>query len=114
MTALSFAALASACVIALTLGHPVTDWNPKRIAHWVSTGCYIFFLFASLSLFFLLNLKKNKGFLIAFFCVLAILLIFGLWLIFLGKSAMNELVPYLLLQILLFVLNYTNAIRITE
>ena len=48
--------------IALTLGHSIDSWNPKRILHWVATGMFIAFIFAAVGLFFVFNRKKFKSF----------------------------------------------------
>jgi flavodoxin len=33
----------SMCCVALTLGHSIADWNPKRLLHWIATGVFIAF-----------------------------------------------------------------------
>lgn len=112
--ALSVVALLSACVVALTLGHSVADWNPKRIAHWVSTGFYVGALALSIALFGLLRMKENKRFAVIPAAAVVILLIFVLWLVLIGKSGVNEMIPYALLQLLLFFVNYTNVFGLAE
>ena len=52
----------SVCVVALTLGHSIEDWNPKRIAHWVATGIFIVFTLLPIVLFFIQNRKKHTQF----------------------------------------------------
>ena len=108
--ALSAAALVSACVIALTLGHPVTNWNPKRIAHWISTGLYVALLGFSIVLYCAVNIKRNKRFAVPVIAAAGISLIFVGWLLILGKSGVHEMIPYTLLQLLLFLMNYTDII----
>lgn len=109
---LSAAALLCACVVALTLGHSVTDWNPKRIAHWVSTGFYVGLLALSIALFGIVKFGRSKRFALIPAAAVVILLVFVLWLVCIGKSGVNELIPYALLQILLFLLNYTDVFRL--
>ena len=93
--------------VALTLGHPIDSWNPKRILHWVATGLYIAFTIAPIALFFIINIKKFKRFGLFTVCTFAILAIFLLIFGILGKSAIMEMVPLAMFEILLFVVNYT-------
>lgn len=92
--------------IAATLGHDVTTWNPKRIVHWVATGLYVAFLTCSIAIYALKNIKKDKIFRVMLIGVLVVLAIFIAWFLILGKSAMLELVPHALLEVLLFTLNF--------
>lgn len=101
------------CCIALTLGHSIADWNPKRILHWVATGAFIVLTFASIALFFIMN-RKTKGFGILIVCICVILLTFVFIFAFVGKSALMEMVPFAMLQILLFIINFTKAVPVTE
>ena len=57
------------CCIALTLGHSIDDWNPKRILHWVATGVFIALTFASIALFFIIYRKLHKGFGVLIICI---------------------------------------------
>ncbi len=102
-----------ACV-ALTLGHSIEDWNPKRILHWVATGLFIAFTVASIALYFIANRKKHKSFNILTVCVFLILgtflVIFGV----VGKSALMEMIPLALLEVFLFVVNFTPAVKAQE
>ncbi len=102
----------SMCCIALTLGHSIVDWNPKRLLHWIATGVFIAFTFASIALFFIIYRKLHKGFgvLIAGICFIlsTFIVIFAV----VGKSALMEMVPLALLQILLFVVNFTSAVPV--
>ena len=108
--ALCICSFVSMCVVALTLGHSIEDWNPKRIAHWVSTGVFIVFCVASIVLFFMVNMKKRKGFRLltglSWLVPVTFLLIFGLY----GKCGLMEVVPVAMMQILLFVVNFTKLI----
>ncbi|MBO7319120.1 MAG: hypothetical protein J6V06_03775, partial [Clostridia bacterium] len=88
--------------------HSIEDWNPKRIAHWVATGMFIVFLLGSLALYFLVNLKKHKSFGILFICMLGIFASFLFIFIFIGKSALMEMIPVALLEIFLFIINFTS------
>ncbi|MBO5937050.1 MAG: hypothetical protein J6Q79_05475 [Clostridia bacterium] len=101
-------AIISVALVALTLGHSIEDWNPKRIAHWVATGMFIVFLLGSLALYFLVNLKKHKSFGILFICMLGIFASFLFIFIFIGKSALMEMIPVALLEIFLFIINFTS------
>lgn len=97
--------------VALTLGHSIDDWNPKRILHWVATGLFIIFTIASIALYFIANRKKHKGFNILAVCVFLILgtffVIFGV----VGKSALMEMIPLAMLEMFLFVVNFTPAVK---
>lgn len=104
----------SVCLVALTLGHSIADWNPKRICHWVATGMYIAFTVAPLLLFFLVNLKKQKYFGVLAGCVLFILGTFVFIFAVIGKSALMEMVPIALIEIFLFVLNFTPLGRVDK
>ena len=97
--------------VALTLGHSIDDWNPKRILHWVATGLFIIFTIASIALYFIANRKKHKSFNILAVCVFLILgsffVIFGV----VGKSALMEMIPLAMLEMFLFVVNFTPAVK---
>lgn len=101
----------SVCVVALTLGHSIEDWNPKRIAHWVATGIFIVFTLAPIVLFFIRNRKKhpqfNKLTLCAFMILATFLVIFAV----VGKSSLMEMIPIALMQIFLFVINFTPVVK---
>lgn len=99
-------AVISAIAIAATLGHSIADWNPKRIAHWAATICYIIFLVASVVLYALCNFKKGKIFKVIFFFVVALLIVLVLWFIVLGKSGMFEMIPRAFLEIFLLIINF--------
>lgn len=102
----------SVCLVALTLGHSIEDWNPKRIAHWVATGMYIAFTIAPVLLFFLVNHKKFKGFGIMTAVTLLIFSTFVFIFVFVGKSALMEMVPIALLEIFLFIINFTPTVKV--
>lgn len=99
--------------IALTLGHSIEDWNPKRLLHWIATGVFIVLIIAPIVLFFIINRKKYKGFGILTLCAFLILLTFVFIFAFIGKSALMELVPIALFQIFLFVVNFTPVVPAT-
>ena len=103
-------AIISVALVALTLGHSIDSWNPKRIAHWVATGMFIIFLLCSLAIYFLANIKKHKSFRILFLCMLGIFASFLFIFIFVGKSALMEMVPVALLEIFMFVINFTSLV----
>jgi hypothetical protein len=107
-------AVVSVLLIALTLGHDITTWNPKRIAHWAATVGYIVFLAATILLLFLLQLKSNRSFWKALALGAAILLLVALWFFILGKSGLMEIVPMALMLVLLLVVNFTGFVPTTE
>lgn len=104
--ALPVIAVIFGCMIALTLGHSIADWNPKRILHWVATGGYIVFIAFSLIVYALKNIKREKIFRIILIGTLIVFLVFCFMFFVLGKSGMMELIPFTLLQILLFIINF--------
>lgn len=101
----------SVCVVALTLGHSIENWNPKRIAHWVATGVFIVFTLAPIVLFFITNIKKHKQFkvltVIAFMILATFIVIFAV----VGKSALMEMVPIAMMEVFLFVINFTSVVK---
>ncbi len=104
-------AFVSMTMIALTLGHSIEDWNPKRIAHWVATGVFIALTAAPILLFFIVNRKKHRQFNLLTVCVVLILLTFAVIFAVVGKSALMEMVPIALIEIFLFVVNFTGAVK---
>lgn len=101
----------SICLVALTLGHSIADWNPKRVLHWIATGLFIALCMASVVLFFIINIKKHKHFGILTGCTVAILMTFAVIFIGVGKSALMEMIPLAMLQVMLFVINFTPAVK---
>ena len=93
--------------VALTLGHPIDSWNPKRILHWVATGFYIVFTIAPIALFFIINIRKFRKFVYFTICTFLILAVFLLLFGIMGKSAIMEMVPLALFEILLVIVNFT-------
>ena len=59
LTVLGALGFVSICAVALTLGHSIEDWNPKRLAHWIATGFFIAFTVASIALYFIINRKRH-------------------------------------------------------
>ena len=104
----------SVCVVALTLGHSIEDWNPKRIAHWVATGIFIAFTLLPIVLFFIRNRKKHPQFNKLTLCALMILATFLVIFAVVGKSSLMEMIPIALMQIFLFVINFTPVIKEQE
>lgn len=103
--------IVSVALVALTLGHSIEDWNPKRIAHWVATGCFIVFLVASIALFFIFNRKKHPKFNMLAVCTFLILGTFIVIFAVVGKSALMEMIPIALIEIFLFAVNFTPWIK---
>lgn len=99
------------CVVALTLGHSIEDWNPKRIAHWVATGLFIAFTVIPLLLPFIRHRKENKNFIIFAVCTVIILMSFVVIFVFVGKSALMEMIPIALIEVFLFVVNFTKVFK---
>ena len=104
-------AFISMSMIALTLGHSIADWNPKRIAHWVATGVFIALTAAPILLFFIMNRKKHRQFTLLAACVVLILLTFAVIFAVVGKSSLMEMIPIALLETFLFVVNFTKAVK---
>jgi len=104
-------AFISVCLVALTLGHSIADWNPKRIAHWVATGFFIGFTVAPLLLPFLRYRKKHKPFLAFAVCTVGILMTFVVIFVVVGKSSLMEMIPIALIEIFLFIVNFTNVVK---
>ena len=101
----------SMALVALTLGHSIADWNPKRIAHWVATGAFIAFTVASVALFFIINRKKHPKFTMLTVCTFLILGTFVVIFATVGKSALMEMIPLALIDIFLFAVNFTPLIK---
>lgn len=104
-------AFVSMAMIALTLGHSIEDWNPKRIAHWVATGVFIALTVAPILLFFLVNRKKHRQFIALAICTVMILMTFVVIFAVVGKSSLMEMIPIALLEIFMFVVNFTRAVK---
>ena len=113
MDVLCILSFISICLVALTLGHSIADWNPKRVLHWIATGLFIALCMASVVLFFIFNRKKYKGFGILTGCTVAILLTFAVIFIGVGKSALMEMIPLAMMQVMLFVVNFTPLVKTT-
>ncbi len=111
LTVLGALGVASMALVALTLGHSIEDWNPKRIAHWVATGCFIAFTVASIALFFILNRKKHPKFDLLTVCTFLIFASFVLIFAFVGKSALMEMIPLALIEMFLLAVNFTPWIE---
>ena len=104
----------SVCVVALTLGHSIEDWNPKRIAHWVATGIFIVFTLLPIVLFFIRNRKKHTQFNALTIAAFMILGTFVVIFVGVGKSALMEMIPIALMQIFLFVVNFTPVVKASK
>ncbi len=104
----------SMMLVALTLGHSIADWNPKRLAHWIATGCFIAFTVASIALFFIINRKKHPKFNLLTVCTFLILGSFIVIFAVVGKSALMEMIPLVLIEIFLFAVNFTSWIKIKD
>lgn len=104
----------SMCTVALTLGHSIADWNPKRLLHWIATGMFIAFCALSVVLFFIQNIKNRKDFILPTACMAVILLTFAAIFVFVGKSALMEMIPLAMLQLLLFAVNFTPWLKKAE
>ncbi len=108
------AGFVSMCLIALTLGHSIEDWNPKRIAHWVATGVFIVFTMAPIALFFILYRKRFEYFNIFTVCTFIILGTFIVIFAFVGKSALMEMIPIALMEVFMFIVNFTPLVKKKE
>ncbi len=107
LNTLCILALMSILGVALTLDHSTDSWNPKRIAHWVATGCFVVFIIAAIALFFLININKYKRFGILTACSFGILATFLFMFLVIGKSGLMEMIPLAMMEIFLFVVNFT-------
>lgn len=112
--ALCIAAFISMSLIAITLGHSIEDWNPKRIAHWVATGVFIVLTIAPLLIPFIRYRKAKKGFSAFALCTVGILMTFVVIFVVIGKSALMEIIPIALIEIFLFVINFTRLSEAKE
>ena len=101
----------SMCAVALTLGHSIEDWNPKRILHWVATGVFIIFTIASIVGYFLKNRKAHQKFTMLAAITFGILGTFVVIFVTVGKSGLMEMVPLALLEIFVFCVNFTPWIK---
>lgn len=111
LTALGVLGFVSMALVALTLGHSIEDWNPKRIAHWVATGAFIAFTVASVALFFIINRKKHPKFNMLTVCTFLILGTFVVIFATVGKSALMEMIPLALIELFLFAVNFTPWVK---
>lgn len=99
-------AFISMALIAITLGHSIEDWNPKRIAHWVATGIFIALTVAPLLIPFIRYRKEKKGFSLYALCTVGILMTFVVIFVVVGKSALMEMIPIALIEVFLFIINF--------
>ena len=67
---------------------------------------------ASIALFFIINIKKFKGFGILTACVFGILATFLVIFIGFGKSALMEMIPLAMIEILIFIVNFTPFVKV--
>ncbi len=111
LTALGALGFVSICAVALTLGHSIEDWNPKRLAHWIATGAFIAFTVASIALYFIINRKKHPKFDLLTVCTFLILGTFVVIFAVVGKSALMEMIPLALIEVFLFAVNFTPWIK---
>lgn len=107
-------AMLGMAMVALTLGHSIDTWNPKRIAHWVATGFFIVCTIASMALYFIINRKKHKSFGMLAVCVFGILGTFAFIFAVIGKSGLMEMIPLAMIEIFLFAVNFTPWIKTQE
>lgn len=111
LTVLGVLGFFSMALVAITLGHSIEDWNPKRLAHWVATGAFIAFTVASVALFFIINRKKHPKFNMLTVCTFLILGTFVVIFATVGKSALMEMIPLALIEIFLFAVNFTPWVK---
>ena len=111
LTVLGGLGFVSICAVALTLGHSIEDWNPKRLAHWIATGCFIAFTVASIALYFIINRKKHPKFDMLTVCTFLILGTFVVIFAVVGKSALMEMIPLALIELFLFAVNFTPWVK---
>lgn len=111
LTVLGGLGFLSICAVALTLGHSIEDWNPKRLAHWIATGFFIAFTVASIALYFIINRKKHPKFDMLTVCTFLILGTFVVIFAVVGKSALMEMIPLALIELFLFAVNFTPWVK---
>ncbi len=109
--ALSVLSTISIIAVAATIGHSTADWNAKRLIHWIATGLFITFVIANMALFFIVNAKKEKHFVLLTLCTFGILATFFILFLGVGKSALMEMIPVAMIQIMLFVVNFTPLLK---
>ncbi len=114
LDAMCVAGFVSMCLIALTLGHSIEDWNPKRIAHWVATGVFIVFTMAPIAVFFIAYRKRFRYFNIFTVCTFIILGTFVVIFATVGKSALMEMIPIALMEVFMFIVNFTGIVKQKE
>lgn len=114
LTVLGVLGFISMALVAITLGHSIEDWNPKRLAHWVATGAFIAFTVASVALFFIINRKKHPKFNLLTVCTFLILGSFVVIFATVGKSALMEMIPLALIEIFLFAVNFTPWVKVQK
>ncbi len=112
--AMCIAGFISMCCIALTLGHSIEDWNPKRLAHWIATGVFIVFTMAPIALFFIVYRKRFEHFGVLAVCTFLILGTFVVIFATVGKSALMEMVPIALMEVFMFIVNFTPLVKKKE
>ena len=111
LTVLGALGFVSICAVALTLGHSIEDWNPKRLAHWIATGFFIAFTVASIALYFIINRKRHSKFNMLAVCTFLILGTFVVIFATVGKSALMEMIPLALIELFLFAVNFTPWVK---
>lgn len=104
----------SMILVALTLGHDITTWNPKRIIHWIATGAFVIFIIASIFLFFVIYIKKFNGFGILAVCSVSVLGVFLFMFLVIGKSGLMEIIPLALIEIFIFIVNFTPIVKVQQ
>ena len=94
---------------AATLNHSIASWNPKRVAHWIGAILYAAFLLTAFFAFFISCLRRYPRLwilwgisLMAGVGVLVQLLVFG-------RNGYMEIIPLALMELELFVMNYTGV-----
>ena len=107
-------ALLGMLLTAATLNHSIADWNPKRVAHWTGAILYAAFLGASFILFYLKHVRRDRR--LVPFLVLSLLTLAGVAvrLFVFGRNGYMEIVPIALLELELFLLNFTPIGKVRD
>lgn len=106
-----FVMLAGMIITAASLKHSILTLNPKRIIHWAGAIMYAAFALLSNFLFYLSMLKRDRRFVIPFALTCAMISGMLIWLFVIGRSGYMEFIPVAIMEIMMFVIAVTDAIK---
>ena len=94
---------------AATLNHSIADWNPKRVAHWIGAILYAVCLAAAFITFFIASIGSHRR----LWLLLGVTALAGVavlvQLLAFGRNGYMEVLPIALMELELFLLNYTGV-----